>query len=330
MSNYSANKIKDDPNHVWNKILKYIPEGSRILDIGCSSGTLGEYLIHERKCLVDGVEPDKGDYEIAKTRLNKVWNSDIESALDSIDTNYDILIFADVLEHIVYPDKVLIAVKKLLNKNGKVVFSVPNMAHISTRLGLIEGSFKYTETGILDKTHLHFWDKDTVEDVFKNSGMRLIDLDAVIYKYPKKLIDKRLKEMGLRADDKAIEMLTSMGASAFQYVGQAEYSSLKQEKIVLPKELLAEDIQKLVDKDLISQQETIDKFYKQSVEDRKYVKSLEATLKNQQETLSSQQTTIKNQQETIKNLENIFNEMKKTLAYKIFRGLKKIKQKVVK
>jgi 2-polyprenyl-3-methyl-5-hydroxy-6-metoxy-1,4-benzoquinol methylase len=242
MSNYTENHMTEDQNHAWRKILKFVPKDKQVLDIGCSSGSLGELLAIQKGCVVDGVEPDKEDASLASKKLRKVWNSDIETAVKDIHNKYDVLIFADVLEHLMCPDKVLLAARNLLKPTGRVVFSVPNMAHISVRLALLAGDWQHTETGLLDKTHLHYWDTDTIKDVFKRADMNLLELDAVTYKYPEKLIQDKLNDIGLRADKKGLNLLASKEASAFQIIGFAEISKSRHSKITLPEPRLQKDI----------------------------------------------------------------------------------------
>jgi len=226
MSNYTDNQVTDDPNHVWSKILNLVPEKSEILDIGCSSGNLGRVLIKEKNCIIDGVEPDKADADIASKYLRQVWSFSIEDEknIEKIKRTYDVLIFADVLEHLVHPSEVLKMVKKLLKPGGQVIFSLPNMGHISVRLSLLQGNFKYTETGLLDKTHLHFYDLEEVKNMFGRAGMVLKNFDSSSFDYPDQLINERLKSMGLTANKKGLKMLHAHDAAAFQYVGSAIYS----------------------------------------------------------------------------------------------------------
>jgi len=243
MSNYTENHIPDNQNHSWSKILNFVSEDSEVLDIGCSSGGLGELLIKNKSCVVDGVEPDKKDSILASNKLNYVWNSDIETALLNIRKKYDIIIFADVLEHILHPDEVLRAIKRIIKPKGRVVFSVPNMSHVSLRLALLRGDWEYNETGLLDKTHLRYWDLKTIRELFIRSNMNLIKLDTVTYPYTDKLIKDRLKDMGLIATERGLDLLKSPEASAFQIVGYAEFSKVKQKNIKLPETALNKDIE---------------------------------------------------------------------------------------
>ncbi len=226
MSNYSENQMINDPNHVWSKIIAFIKPGSEVLDIGCSSGNLGTVLIEQKHCTVDGVEPEPEDARQAATHLRKVWQLSIEdpAAVKQIGRQYDVLVFADVLEHLLDPVKTLQAVKVLVKPGGQVVFSLPNMAHVSVRLSLLQGNFDYTETGLLDKTHLHFYDVNHVKEMFTSAGLSIEKLDASSYQYPKRVLASKLEDLGFKALDKGLELLSEPDAASFQYVGYAAYS----------------------------------------------------------------------------------------------------------
>ncbi|HSX42993.1 MAG TPA: class I SAM-dependent methyltransferase [Candidatus Saccharimonadales bacterium] len=247
MSHYTQNKLAEDPNHVWAKMLTIIPDGSEVLDVGCSSGNFGEELQHKKHCLVDGVEPDAGDAKLAAKKLRKVWAFSIEDEknIEQIQRTYDVIIFADVLEHLVQPAKVLESIKKLLKKDGMVVFSVPNMAHVSVRLALLEGVFEYTEVGLLDKTHLHFYDLPAVYDLFKEAGMKLEQLDASSFEYSDLLIKKRLEAIGFKPTAKGNELLHSAEAAAFQYIGKATVAAGPPAKLRPTTQAVAKDVQAL-------------------------------------------------------------------------------------
>ena len=74
MSQYSDNKFTESDNHSWGIIYKLIDSGSQVLDVGCSSGTLGSALIEKKGCTVDGVEPFADDANSASKKLRKVYN----------------------------------------------------------------------------------------------------------------------------------------------------------------------------------------------------------------------------------------------------------------
>ena len=140
------------------------------------SGILGTKL-KEKGCLVYGIDISKKALALAKKRVDKTILLDIEKDVPSLDKKFDVIIFADILEHLRDPEKVLKRYLQFLKPNGKIVVSLPNIANWSIRIKLLFGSFRYTETGILDKTHLHFYTLQTAKDFLRNSGITLQKID---------------------------------------------------------------------------------------------------------------------------------------------------------
>lgn len=223
MSNYSDSGFKEgSANTSWYKVFNAVPEKTTVLDIGCSSGNFGQELIARKQCIVDGIELDKKDAETAGKKLRKVWQLNIETgSISSIKGKYDIIYFGDVIEHLVNPSKTLERVKSLLKPGGKILFSIPNMSHVAIRLMLLKGDFEYTETGLLDKTHLHFYSLEEVYTVFREAGFEIDDIDFVDKDYPRELIQKWLAGIGLKGDKSFYEAMRQPDASAFQFVGTA-------------------------------------------------------------------------------------------------------------
>ena len=134
-----------------------------VLDVGCSKGGLFKLLPRESISYL-GVEPHLEDFEDAQKLGIPALNLDANDALREINDLFDFVVFADVLEHIANPEKVLIETHKALTPNGKVIISVPNIAHFSIRLLLFFGLWNYTQRGILDKTHLRFFTKKSLRN----------------------------------------------------------------------------------------------------------------------------------------------------------------------
>ncbi len=226
MSNYSDSKFHHDPNTPWFKTFMLIPPKSSVLDIGCSSGNFGKELIDNKKCIVDGVEPYEKDAKLAKQKLRQVFDFNIENEAPSkLLGRYDIINYGDVIEHLINPVEALKNTKKLLKKDGKVIFSIPNMAHISVRLMLLKGNFEYGEAGLLDKTHLHYYDIDEIIRIFNEAGFVIEKLDWVSRDLPVEIIKIELEKMGLISTDKFLDEMKKPVASAYQYIGQAGQSN---------------------------------------------------------------------------------------------------------
>lgn len=226
MSNYSDSAFTDqDSNTSWYKALELIPTNAKVLDIGCSSGNFGTELIKRKQCTVDGIEINPDDLKQAKKKLRRVYRINIESdSLEPIKDKYDVIYFGDVIEHLVDPAATLKRIKRLLAADGKVLFSIPNMAYVGIRLLLLKGDFDYTETGLLDQTHLHYYSLDEVYRVFGEAGYCIDHIDFVAKDYPKAVIEDWLDGIGLKPSEKFYELMSRPEASAFQFVGTAQFS----------------------------------------------------------------------------------------------------------
>lgn len=232
MSNYTGIFTPGAVNNPWNKAFDLIKTGSLVLDVGCSSGNFGEALIKYKKCIVDGIEPDKDDSISAAKKLRRVSTKFVEDALktDLNEEKYDAIVFLDVIEHLYNPVSTLRSLKKNLKPNGIVVFSIPNMAHISVRLMLLKGDFEYANTGLLDNTHLHFYTKKEIERLFAEAGFMINVLGHTEAIYSDEQITDELDKLGIKYTDKLAKILGDDSAHIFQYVGSAVMSTPKKIK----------------------------------------------------------------------------------------------------
>jgi methionine biosynthesis protein MetW len=157
------------------KLLEWIGEGKRVLEVGCSTGYISRLLV-ERKCEVTGVEVDLAAAEKARAHCREVLVLDLNSLqwVESFgDRMFDVVLLADVLEHLVDPWRVLREIAGLLDKDGAVLISLPNLVHFLTRAKIALGQFDYTSTGILDHTHLRFFTIKTARELIQSAGYRI-------------------------------------------------------------------------------------------------------------------------------------------------------------
>ncbi len=148
-----------------------IEPNSFVLDLGCATGYFGREL-KKKGCQVIGVESDKLAAEIAKKYYQQVIVADLEeSHRIKIDGNkFDYVLLLDVLEHLRNRKLLFTVIHKWLKPQGILIISTPNIAHISVRFKLLFGDFSYTDWGILDKTHLHFFTEETLKKELMGSG----------------------------------------------------------------------------------------------------------------------------------------------------------------
>ncbi len=84
----------------------------------------------------------------------------------------------DILEHLPDPDTVLKRLVECQPSNALFIISVPNIANLWVRLNLLMGKFDYTDRGILDRTHLHFFTRRTLVNMIQNSGLEILSIQA--------------------------------------------------------------------------------------------------------------------------------------------------------
>ena len=163
---------------VHEQVLNKIGEGKKVLDVGCSTGYFAKEIKQKLGGIVDGVEPDRRAFELAKKNTRTLYEGSIDDPglLSKIKDKYDAVLFLDVLEHLTDPKAVLISIQRILAEKGAVIASVPNIANWRIRLSLLFGRFDYTDVGILDRTHLRFFTIKTVKDMFNEAGYEIEDI----------------------------------------------------------------------------------------------------------------------------------------------------------
>ena len=139
----------------WRLLASLLPTGrGRILDCGCGDGGLSIYL-RSRGWDVRGVEADAELASLARAAGLDVVEVDLESAgaWQSLGSDYDAVIFSDVLEHLDDPRRVLRFATSVLRPGGGILVSLPSVSFWRVRLDLMAGRWQYQDAGILDRTH---------------------------------------------------------------------------------------------------------------------------------------------------------------------------------
>lgn len=184
--NYDKRYEGKDPlyfGHNRIELLPFIPEKvSTALDIGCGNGTFGALLKETYKEIeVWGVEPDKGSASQAKEKLDIVINDLFHSDHPEFSgQKFDVIFFNDVLEHLNDPTEALAMCKNLLTPNGHIIASIPNIRWYPVILSLLRyKDFKYTNAGVMDKTHLRFFTKKSMIRLFEESGYHVDSIQGI-------------------------------------------------------------------------------------------------------------------------------------------------------
>jgi 2-polyprenyl-3-methyl-5-hydroxy-6-metoxy-1,4-benzoquinol methylase len=150
-----------------------------VLEVGCGSGTTG-YLLKQKfpQTRYVGIESEEKAAAIAGTRLDRIIVANIEQVdfetLEFAKESFDLIVFADVLEHLYDPWKVLAAVKDYLKPEGKILASIPNTQNVSLILHLLNGNWSYSAHGLLDATHIRFFTFDEIFRLFSGTGYAVV------------------------------------------------------------------------------------------------------------------------------------------------------------
>jgi methionine biosynthesis protein MetW len=165
-----------DPFEVSGMLAAHVPVGTRVLDVGCGTGALATMLRDVRKVTVFGVEPDADRAALASERGITVYHGVLTPALADRIGQFDVVIYADVLEHLADPLAELRIASRFVAPGGLILVSVPNIAHWSVRADLLRGRFRYAEYGIMDATHLRWFTEETARQLMAQAGIDVVSV----------------------------------------------------------------------------------------------------------------------------------------------------------
>lgn len=195
-------------------IRRYARRDGRLLDLGAAGGELGAAVRdHFRRTI--GFEYQVDCIADLKERFDQVVVTDLEK-LKRIPKGVDAVVCADVIEHLRDAPALLALIREGLASDGYVFVSVPNIANITVRLGLLFGVFEYRERGILDNTHLRFYTMRTIRRDIEHAGFRVVAVRGS--SIPIRLIAGRFTpEFLVRAGEKTLTIVTRLWLSLFAY-----------------------------------------------------------------------------------------------------------------
>jgi methionine biosynthesis protein MetW len=151
-----------------------VPLGSRVLDVGCASGYFGEVLARDRRCDVLGLDYSADALELARKRGIEAHVIDLDhEPLDA--SGFDVVVFADVLEHLRDPGSVLQSARGA----GRAIVSLPNIGNWTARRQIVAGRFPVEDYGLFDRTHLRFFTRNSAEELLTANGWTLTGRNVV-------------------------------------------------------------------------------------------------------------------------------------------------------
>jgi SAM-dependent methyltransferase len=155
-------------------VLAGVPwRAKRILDIGCGAGSLGQALKMRQDCWVTGVTFSAAEARLAQQQLNQVVQADLNHFEPAELGQFDCIVCSHVLEHLVEPEQLLRRLQRCLAPQGSLLVALPNVMFWRQRLQFLLGRFRYTEGGLMDQTHLRFFDWHSAQQLLTRSGFAL-------------------------------------------------------------------------------------------------------------------------------------------------------------
>ena len=162
-----ARDIEAGAHNSLSELVEHIPAGARVLDLGCGSGAIGAFL-HRRDgavAAIDGLTISEDEAALAAPHYRRVEVANLETCVLPelfASGQYDIIVCADVLEHVRNADAVVSACTGLLAPGGRLLLSIPNAGYAGLVAELMSGEFRYRKEGLLDETHVRFFTQNTL------------------------------------------------------------------------------------------------------------------------------------------------------------------------
>lgn len=160
-------------------VIRMVPRPlGRILDIGCGPGLTGAALMGLGAAEVWGIERDAALAEEARSRVTCVEQIDLEKdPTEGLPLGFfDAILYADVLEHLVDPWRVLAEQRELLAPGGSILVSIPNVRNLRVTLPLIlQGRWDYVDEGLLSLGHLRFFTTRSMRSMIETAGYRIVE-----------------------------------------------------------------------------------------------------------------------------------------------------------
>ncbi len=157
-------------------VFQQVPQNAkRVLDIGCGTASLGKTIKQIIKCEVVGVTYSQTEANLASQVIDQVLVADINDFDPASLGKFDCIICSHILEHLYNPQVLLRKLHDNLTNDGILVIALPNILYFKQqRWEFIKGNFKYTDGGLMDKTHFRFFDWEEALDLVKSSGFQII------------------------------------------------------------------------------------------------------------------------------------------------------------
>ncbi len=168
-----AHEIDPNGGSAAARLARMVSPGQRVLELGTGPGTVTR-ILHSKGCKVTGVEMDPETLAMCAPFCQRTLQANLEDPAwhaSLAGEKFDVVMCADVLEHLRDPRPLLTLFPQFLNDTGCVLMSLPNATHLSVVASLMAGRFPYQTKGLLDNTHLRFFGREDIDALLRECGL---------------------------------------------------------------------------------------------------------------------------------------------------------------
>jgi len=233
---YSVAIDLNNENNPQTQIVNKIPQYANVLELGCGYGEMSQILKQRKSARVIGIEVNAEAAHNAENICDYVFIEDLDCphSLDVLQfEKFDTITLIDVLEHLRNPVEVLQRLKPLLLDEGRLILSVPNVAHVSRRLALLCGTFNYTQAN--DQASYrseYFYTSESIQALLREAGYTVHEMDYTWHDLSDEEIERHLNQAGLEISEAALDFFHCNENAAYEFIISA--SPCHQNALSLP------------------------------------------------------------------------------------------------
>lgn len=166
------------------RVVRMVGKDKYVLEIGAGPGSITKILTSVSNCRVTALDIDAESIKMLSPYCEQVYQVDLNNvAWPEIlvqEKKFEVLVAADVLEHVYEPLTVLKSMKGLLDEDGYMIISLPHVGHSVIHACLLEENFEYADSGLLDRTHIRFFGIKNMQKLFEDAGMKIVHAEFVV------------------------------------------------------------------------------------------------------------------------------------------------------
>lgn len=166
------------------RVVRMIGQGKRVLEIGAGPGSITRHLKETGNCTVTALEIDEDAIKKLSPFCERVYSADLNDPtwpeLLSDEGKFEVVLAADILEHLYDPWATLEAMKDLITDDGHIIISLPHIAHSAVVACLLDEDFTYRDWGLLDRTHIRFFGLKNMQALVEGAGLKIEEAQFVV------------------------------------------------------------------------------------------------------------------------------------------------------